>query len=100
VPADFSDRRAGARRRGRARRTLGATTHLAHIISVPALGVPELGLALTSARRDPGDATETHADLIVIGTHGRRGLSRMLLGRVAEAIVRTASCPVLTCAAL
>ena len=41
-------------------------------------------------------ATEVHADLIVIGTHGRRGIARALLGSVAEAIVRTASCPVLT----
>ena len=41
-------------------------------------------------------AKETHADLIVIGTHGRRGLSRALLGSVAEKVVRTAPCPVLT----
>jgi nucleotide-binding universal stress UspA family protein len=39
---------------------------------------------------------ETHADLIVLGTHGRRGLSRVLLGSVAEYVVRTASRPVLT----
>ena len=36
------------------------------------------------------------ADLIVVGTHGRRGISHALLGSVAEKIVRTASCPVLT----
>jgi nucleotide-binding universal stress UspA family protein len=36
------------------------------------------------------------ADLIVMGTHGRRGVKRVLLGSVAEAIVRTAPCPVLT----
>ena len=41
-------------------------------------------------------ARETKADMIVMGTHGRRGLSRMLLGSVAEKVVRTASCPVLT----
>jgi nucleotide-binding universal stress UspA family protein len=44
-------------------------------------------------------ANEIHADLIVIGTHGRRGISRALLGSVAEAIVRTAACPVLTVSA-
>ena len=33
---------------------------------------------------------------LVIGTHGRTGLSRMLMGSVAEAIVRRAECPVLT----
>ena len=36
------------------------------------------------------------ADLIVIGTHGRRGLARALLGSVAEKVVRMAPCPVLT----
>jgi nucleotide-binding universal stress UspA family protein len=34
------------------------------------------------------------ADLIIVGTHGRRGLDRILLGSVAETLVRTASCPV------
>src|SRR5262249_5017739 len=35
-------------------------------------------------------------DLIVMGTHGRRGLKHFLLGSVAEAVFRSASCPVLT----
>jgi nucleotide-binding universal stress UspA family protein len=35
-------------------------------------------------------------DLIVIGTHGRRGFQRMLLGSVAERVARLAPCPVLT----
>jgi nucleotide-binding universal stress UspA family protein len=35
-------------------------------------------------------------DLIVVGTHGRSGLSHLLMGSVAEKIVRLASCPVLT----
>jgi nucleotide-binding universal stress UspA family protein len=41
-------------------------------------------------------ATEAGADLIVIGTHGRRGLAHALLGSVAEKVVRNAPCPVLT----
>ncbi len=41
-------------------------------------------------------AKELPADLIVIGTHGRRGIARALLGSVAEKVVRTAPCPVLT----
>lgn len=41
-------------------------------------------------------AKETHADLIVMETHGRHGLARALLGSVAEKVVRTAPCPVLT----
>jgi len=36
------------------------------------------------------------ADLIVISTHGRTGLSHLLMGSVAERVVRTATCPVLT----
>ena len=41
-------------------------------------------------------AKEEEVDMIVIGTHGRTGLARMLMGSVAEAIVRRAECPVLT----
>jgi nucleotide-binding universal stress UspA family protein len=44
-------------------------------------------------------AAESGADLIVMGTHGRRGLPRMLLGSTAERVVRTAAVPVLTVAA-
>jgi nucleotide-binding universal stress UspA family protein len=36
------------------------------------------------------------ADLIVVATHGRTGVLHLLLGSVAERVVRTASCPVLT----
>lgn len=36
------------------------------------------------------------ADLIVMGTHGRTGVARLLLGSVAEQVVRLAPCPVLT----
>ncbi len=40
-------------------------------------------------------ASEREADLIVVGTHGRTGVRRLLLGSVAEAIVRQAGCSVL-----
>jgi nucleotide-binding universal stress UspA family protein len=39
-------------------------------------------------------AEETGADLIVVGTHGRRGLARALLGSTAERVIRTATRPV------
>ena len=41
-------------------------------------------------------AEEERAELIVLGTHGRTGLSRILMGSVAEAVVRGAPCPVMT----
>jgi nucleotide-binding universal stress UspA family protein len=41
-------------------------------------------------------AHERGVDLIVMGTHGRTGLSHVLLGSVAEKVVRLAPCPVLT----
>ena len=40
-------------------------------------------------------ARDQHVDLIVISSHGRTGLGRMLFGSTAEAVVRHASCPVL-----
>ncbi len=40
-------------------------------------------------------AKEEKADIIVIGSHGRTGLSHVLIGSVAERVVRHASCPVL-----
>jgi nucleotide-binding universal stress UspA family protein len=53
----------------------------------------------TTPERDPRRgiidcATEWKADLIVMGSHGRRGLDRLLLGSVAEAVLRHAPCSV------
>lgn len=61
-------------------------------------------VALGATRLEVGDARDTidrvaselDADLIVMGTHGRRGIRRILLGSVAETVVRSAPCPVLT----
>jgi universal stress protein A len=41
-------------------------------------------------------ADEGGYDLIVIGTHGRSGISHLLLGSVAEKVIRSAHCPVMT----
>jgi nucleotide-binding universal stress UspA family protein len=41
-------------------------------------------------------AADNRFDLIVMGTHGRTGLAHVLMGSVAERVVRTAECPVLT----
>jgi nucleotide-binding universal stress UspA family protein len=56
---------------------------------------------VTVAVADPLTAIVDYAkregvDLIVMGTHGRTGLTHMFLGSVAERVVRTAPCPVLT----
>jgi nucleotide-binding universal stress UspA family protein len=67
------------------------------------MAVPELTIRV-ERRLEEGDpatqivrvAQETGCDLIVLGTHGRTGLDRLLMGGVAEQVVRLASCPVLT----
>lgn len=41
-------------------------------------------------------STDEGADLVVVGTHGRTGIDRLLIGSVAERVVRAAPCPVLT----
>jgi nucleotide-binding universal stress UspA family protein len=41
-------------------------------------------------------AEEEGADIIVVGTHGRTGLTRLLMGSVAEQVIRHSACPVLT----
>jgi nucleotide-binding universal stress UspA family protein len=50
---------------------------------------PPAAAIVRAARRE-------RAGLIVLGTHGRTGLTRILIGSVAERVVRTARCPVLT----
>ncbi len=53
-------------------------------------------IAFTEARGILDYADRHDVDLIVMGTHGRRGLGRLLLGSVAEKVVRLATVPVLT----
>ena len=43
-----------------------------------------------------GVAREARCDLIVMGTHGRSGLAHLVMGSVAERVVREGPCPVLT----
>jgi nucleotide-binding universal stress UspA family protein len=58
-------------------------------------------LAVRVEAGEPSDtilhvAKDGSTDLIVMGTHGRTGLSRLLIGSVAEAVLRRSTCPVLT----
>ena len=61
-------------------------------------GVPVRSLIVEGKPVDTilGAIEDIHADLIVMGTHGRRGLNRLLLGSVAEAVVRRSEVPVMT----
>jgi nucleotide-binding universal stress UspA family protein len=66
-----------------------------HLAGIDHVGIVELPTgAVATAICDEADALE--ADLIVVGTHGLTGLSRLLLGSVAEQVVRHARCSVLT----
>ena len=61
--------------------------------SVPVTQKLELGEPASAILRA---AESGGADLIVMGTHGRRGLPRLLLGSVAQKVIARAHCPVLT----
>lgn len=56
---------------------------------------PEVRISNAPAQEIVDYAADIHADLIVVGTHGRSGVSRLLMGSVAEHVVRSAPCPVL-----
>jgi nucleotide-binding universal stress UspA family protein len=71
--------------------------------ALDALHLPEPGVEVKYRVAEGDTAAEIvrlaralRADLIVMGTHGRTGLGRLLLGSVAEAVLRRAPCPVLT----
>jgi len=95
TPADFwkAVRKAGARllesaRARAAKDGIDAETRLAEMRTFGSLVRRVSNLIVEDARR-------WKADLIVIGTHGRRGLSKLLLGSVADGVVRTAGVSVL-----
>jgi nucleotide-binding universal stress UspA family protein len=60
--------------------------------TVPVQEVIEEGEAAEAICRE---AAERHADVIVVGSHGRTGVRRLFLGSVSERVVRHAPCPVL-----
>jgi nucleotide-binding universal stress UspA family protein len=61
-------------------------------------GIPTTNRVLTGyAAEEVLDLAEAEkADMIVMGTHGRKGIDRMLFGSVAEKVVKSAKCPVVT----
>ncbi len=74
----------------------------AELAKLPSLvGAKELSVVRESLAGGAAEAITDYAkehgiSMIVMGTHGYSGLSRMLMGSVAEKVVRTATCPVLT----
>ena len=96
-------------------RHFGARLHVLHVVgptrdpqpapnalgdTIEALG-PGLRTVAVTATGSPSREIAAYAashgiDLVVVGTHGRTGVSRALLGSVAEAVVRRATCRVLT----
>jgi nucleotide-binding universal stress UspA family protein len=114
VATDFSDVSEVAVRvaHGYAR-AFGARLHILHVAWPDEHGLKELfgrlladlgtavALVVASQRGQAADEIVQYArlhgiDLIVLGTHGRTGVGHALLGSVAERVIRSAPCPVLT----
>lgn len=72
-------------------RRLAARDIDGELLLVDQTGCAEGGVA----RAILAEAENTGADLIIMGTHGRHGFKRLLLGSVAEQVAREAACPVL-----
>ena len=90
-PSSYADLLILARRS--AKRRLAAALARARRERVRAQAVFTEGLPADEILRA---ARRTRADLIVMGTHGRTGVSRVFMGSVAERVVRESRCPVLT----
>ena len=79
--------------------TEAGRTGLANVVAALKLEArnPRLEVRLGSPEQEiVAAATDFGADLVCVSTHGRDGLARVLLGSVAESVVRHAPCPVLT----
>ncbi len=69
---------------------LAAVQAIDPVATVDVREAPAVGPALRELQK------ELHFDLIVVGTHGRGGITRAVLGSVADDLVRLADCPVVT----
>jgi len=74
-----------------------ALSQLRALLSAEGLpdALPAVRVSASPAQDIVAYAADIHADIIVVGTHGRSGVSRLLMGSVAEHVVRAARCPVL-----
>ena len=91
LPSSYADLLSLARRS--ARRRLAAVFGRVRRTGVRAQAIFAEGLPAAEILRA---VRRTRADLIVMGTHGRTGVSRVFMGSVAERVVRESRCPVLT----
>jgi nucleotide-binding universal stress UspA family protein len=76
-----------------------ASSELAGVLPEAQGGAVDVGRRViigTPYRKIVEVAEEEQSDMIVMATHGRTGLSHLVMGSVAEKVVRTATCPVLT----
>jgi nucleotide-binding universal stress UspA family protein len=114
VATDFSDEAEAALHHAlEYARRFGARVHLLHVFSAgevevtrlladaAALAAPDVPVIVSSTGGDPAEEILRYAqrhpiDLIIVGSHGRSGFSRLLLGSVAERVLRGATRPVLT----
>ena len=113
VATDFSDEAEGALRLAiEHARASDARLHVVHVLAqgdvdvtrlladAKALAGGDVPMTVATVAGEPPEAILRYAhdhavDLIVIGTHGRSGFSRALLGSVADRVLRGAACPVL-----
>lgn len=90
---------AEARRRILARMKQDAKAHLDEVLAVAAkAGIRAKGILRVGEPREEivGVASAQRADLVVIGTHGRTGIERALMGSVATSVINTCPIPVLS----
>jgi nucleotide-binding universal stress UspA family protein len=76
----------------------GADKSMDDFLKENAAGLDVKGRVVTgyAAEEITKAAEEENADMIVMGTHGRTGIDKILFGSVAEKVVKTSACPVLT----
>jgi nucleotide-binding universal stress UspA family protein len=101
VATDFGEASQAALEYGRhVARLTGAALHVLHVVRhvvADTIGADTVIVTSNSpARSIVAYAKDAQIDLIVLGTHGRGGVAHLFMGSVAERVVRTAPCPVLT----
>ena len=88
MPIDFAERVGDA-----AKARMAGTISSIRASCPNVKSIVKMGIAWSEVLRT---VEETKPDLLVVGTHGRRGLKRAILGSVAEKLVRSSAVPVLT----